>query len=82
MGTIIILLIIGIVLAIPLGILLLGAATLGKSQAKKEAKKILAMGKIENPRKFKRTMGVLAKTSNDLEASDLWKKLQSLSEQS
>jgi len=74
---IIVLILIGFALAIPLA----GLVVFSQAQAKKEAKKILAAGTINNPRKFKQTMNVLSHTTNDLEAADLWKKLQTLSEQ-
>ncbi|MFC1944994.1 hypothetical protein ACFLX5_05935 [Chloroflexota bacterium] len=67
---------IGLFLAIPVA----GLVVFSQSQAKKEAKKILASGKIDNPKKYKRTMSILAKTDKDLEAADLWHKLQQLQE--
>lgn len=79
---IIILIIVFIVIGFALAIPLAGLVVFSEAQAKKEAKKILAAGEIGDPPKFKRTMDVLAHTTNDLEAADLWKKLQTLSEQS
>jgi len=69
-----ILFIIGIALAIPLA----GLVVFSQSQAKKEAKKMLDAGQIMNERKYKQTSNILSKTTNDLEAADLWKRLQEL----
>lgn len=75
---IIILIIIGIGLFFGLAILLAGGIVWSQSSAKKEAKKILALGKIENHKKFEQISKTLATTQNDLEAADLWKRLQEL----
>ena len=71
---IIVLAIVGFIIAIPLA----GLVVFSQAQAKKEAKKILTSGRIDNPKKLDRIFGILAKTPNDLEAADLWKKLQDL----
>ena len=49
--------------------------------AKREAKKILSVGLILNLRKFNEACDTLAKMTNDLEAIDLWKKLQTLKDE-
>lgn len=75
---IIILIILGIGLFFGLAFLLTGLIVWGQSSAKKEAKKILALGKIEDHKKFERISRTLSTTTNDLEAADLWKRLQEL----
>lgn len=75
---IIFLIIIGIGLFFGLAILLAGGIVWSQSSAKKEAKKILTLGKIENHKKFEQISKTLATTQNDLEAADLWKRLQEL----
>lgn len=48
--------------------------------AKSHAKRVLATGRLDtgNPKELQKTMGILAKMDNDLEATDLWKRLQVL----
>ena len=60
-------------------VILAGLVRIQNNSAKKEAKKILAEG-IRNPKKLKWAMGVLNKMSKDLEAADLWKRLNELSQ--
>ncbi len=71
---VIILVTIGIALAIPLAVLIVSS----QDKAKKEAKKILETGRIDDSKKFEQVSKTLATTQNDLEAADLWKKLQDL----
>lgn len=49
-----------------------------QSTAKKKAKLILKAGKIENLKEFEQVSKYLAIMRNDLEAEDLWKRLQEL----
>ncbi len=49
-----------------------------QSRAKVKAKKILAEGKVNDIGEFKRISDVLARMPNDLEAADLWKRLQEI----
>ena len=49
-----------------------------QSRAKVKAKKILAEGKVNDIGEFKRISDVLAHMPNDLEATDLWKRLQEI----
>lgn len=46
-----------------------------QSQAKKKAKKVLSNSIAYSPKEIKNIMGILAKTSNDMEAADLWRRL-------
>ena len=62
-------------------LLLMGIGQSNQTRAKKRAKEILAAGRVEDPRKFETVLDVLAKTPNDLEAADLWKRLQALARQ-
>ena len=71
---VIVLVLIGIALAFPLA----GLIVFSQAKAKKEAQKILEVGRIDDPKKFKQISKTLATTQNDLEAADLWKKLQDL----
>ncbi len=71
---VIILVLIGIALAVPLA----GLIVFSQAKAKKEAQKMLEAGRIDDPKKFAQISKVLATTQNDLEAADLWKKLQDL----
>ena len=68
---VIVLVLIGIALAVPLA----GLIVYSQDKAKKEAQKMLEVGRIDDPKKFKRISSTLATTQNDLEAADLWKKL-------
>ncbi len=70
----VILILLGIGFAVPIAIIIITQ----QSGAKKEAKKMLAQGKIVNQREFKRVSRILSTIQNDLEAADLWKKLQEL----
>ncbi len=72
---------IGIIAGIIIGILVMIGVIWSRREAKKEAKKILQIGRIEDYASFKRTMAILGHARNDLEATDLWEKLQALSEQ-
>jgi len=54
----------------------------GRVHAKTLAKKMIAAGRIENVQDFKIASDTLAKMPEDLEAADLWRKLQSLKEHS
>ena len=63
-------------------VILAGVVRIQNNSAKKEARKILAEGNISNPKKLKWAMGVLNKMSKDMEAADLWKRLQELKEKS
>lgn len=62
------------IIAIPIAILIYWS----RSNAKKEAKIILTLNELGDPRKLERTMNILAHISGDLEAADLWHKLQAL----
>jgi len=64
-----------VALAIGLAIILVSV----RKKAKKQAIAILARGSVDNPKEFKRVCGVLSSMTSDLEAIDLWKKLQNLS---
>jgi hypothetical protein len=44
-----------------------------------EAKQILAAKKINDREQYKRVCSILSGMGNDLEAADLWKRLQELS---
>ena len=72
----VIVLIISLIVAIPLA----GVIVFTQAQAKKQAKKMLASGEVTNWKKFDRICSMLATTSDDLEATDLWHKLQDLKE--
>lgn len=78
MEILIVLLVLGVLIAIPAGFILVGLAAAGRSKAKKEATKMLTYGHIDNERQFKRVSKILAASPNDLEATDLWQKLQLL----
>jgi hypothetical protein len=65
---------IGFVLAVPLAFIAVNSV----NQAKDEAKRILESGQITDPKEFTRVSEILAISTNDLEAADLWKKLQEL----
>jgi len=71
---VIILVLIGITLAFPPA----GLIAFRQEKVKKEAKKILEDGRIYDYKKFEQISKTLATTQNDLEAADLWKKLQDL----
>ncbi len=70
----VVLVLLGIGLAVPIAIMIVGQ----QSGAKKEARKMLAVGKVTSDREFRRISRILSTTQNDLEAADLWKKLQEL----
>ncbi len=70
----VILLLSGLFLGIPIAIMILSQ----RSGAKKEAQKMLAKGKVTNEREFRRISRILSTTTGDLEAADLWKRLQEL----
>ena len=55
-----------------------GVVRLQNNLAKKQARSILLRGRIDDTENLGWAMGVLNKMSNDLEAADLWKKLQEL----
>jgi hypothetical protein len=70
-------------LYIVLFILLVACIVIGvwytrQNRAKKEARMILAAGRITDQRSFERTMRLLANMKNDLEANDLRQKLLAL----
>lgn len=71
---IIIALVLGVAIAFPVAFLVIFA----RSRAKKDAKKMLEIGKITDLKKAKSTLDILGKTDKDLEAADLWKKLNEL----
>ena len=72
--------VIGVIVGAALGIPVAGLIIYGQSWAKKEAKKMLAANQIYDYHKFDRVCTILARTENDLEAADLWRKLQELKE--
>jgi len=66
--------IIGIVLVLIFAVLIAG----NQGYSKAKAKKILKSGKIENIKEFNVICETLSTMASDLEASDLWRKLQAL----
>lgn len=60
------------------GFLVLPIVLKSQSWAKKSAKAMLRAGTITNPKTFEQVSRVLATMPNDLEAADLWHKLQEL----
>lgn len=54
----------------------------GRAHAKTLAKKMIAARRIDNMHEFNIASDTLAKMTDDLEAADLWKKLQALKESS
>jgi len=48
------------------------------SQAKVRAKRMLEDGDVTDVAEFNRISGILSTKKNDLEAADLWKKLQGI----
>ena len=71
-------LILGFILAIPVGIILVCMATAARAGFKKEARAVLSGDKMVSKERLKRIMSVLSTIPNDLEAADLWHKLQEL----
>ena len=69
---------VGIIVAVPF----IARSAIRRSQAKGKAKQILELGHIDKPKEFAWISDALAKTPNDLEATDLWKRLQELKEKS
>ena len=68
--------IIGIALVVIFAVLIAG----NQGYSKAKAKKILKSGRIENIREFNVICETLSTMASDLEASDLWRKLQALKE--
>ncbi len=63
--------------------LLLGIAILwNQGKAKRLAKRMLQEGRIRDMTEFKQVSDTLSVTTGDLEAADLWKKLQVLKDSS
>jgi len=69
---------VGIIIAVPF----ITRSALRHSQAKGKAKQILELGRIDKSKEFEWVSETLAKMSKDLEAADLWKRLQELKEKS
>jgi len=71
-------LIIGVIVGIVLAIAFTAMVVLGKSQAKKDARAMIAEGRITDIKKYSVTMNCLAKITGDLEAVDLYQQLKQL----
>ena len=67
---------IGIAVAVPF----IARSAIRRSQAKAKARQILDVGHIDKPKEFEWISETLAKTSDDLEAADLWKRLNELNQ--
>jgi len=74
-----------------LGMLILGGILIvvvsilyfvGRARAKTLAKKMITARRIDNIKDFNLASNTLAKMPDDLEAADLWKKLQALKDSS
>ena len=74
---IIILLIVGFVVAFLVGVPIAGLAVYSQRWAKKQAHHMINTGKIDW-KNFDRVSKILATTKDDLEAADLWHRLQEL----
>jgi hypothetical protein len=61
-------------IAIPLALLV----TSGQANAKRDARVMLEDRKVEDWERFQKVSTILANMPNDLEAKDLWKKLEKL----
>jgi len=68
------LLMLGFLLAIFLGIMVV----VSRSQAKNKAKRMLERGQITTRTEYRQVLKILSAIPNDLEAADLWKKLQEM----
>jgi len=71
---IIIMVVIGMALAFPIAFLIVAK----RGKAKKSANKILESSKLPELKELDRIMKILSTTPNDLEAADLWNRLQQL----
>ncbi len=75
-------LIIIMIIVVPVVILLFISANSTTKEAKKDAEQILKLGYADDIKKMKQTMEILKLSmtldSNDLEAADLWKRLQTI----
>lgn len=69
---------VGIAVAVPF----IARSAIRRSKAKAKARQILDAGHIDKPKEFAWVSEALAKTPNDLEATDLWKRLQNLKAES
>jgi len=73
--------IVGLISGIIIAILLAGIIVYTQVKAKEEAKRIIASGMLTDLKKIDRILNILAKTSNDLEATRLFNQLYELRHQ-
>ena len=80
MVIIIVILIVGFLLILPIGLVIAAVIVGSRGKAKTEAKEILYGGKAASPERIAWLSSTLSTIPNDLEAADLWRKLQELKE--